>query len=240
MRDAQRGDASRRHGRGAEPRAGPAVSTTTDATGAFRFPALAPGEYDVAASLTGFRPLKFERVEVLLGQIKRLVVRARSGSGGRGRSGSRPRRRSWISARRARVQPAAGDDRYAAQGSGLHHARRRRRRAPTRSPSSEASPSTARAPPRTGSSSMASRPRPDQRPVGPDVLPEFVDEIQVKSSGYTAEYGGSTGGVINVVTKSGTNNWRGDVLVSFEGDALEGGPRRPCAGCPRTPRAPST
>ena len=27
---------------------------------------------------------------------------------------------------------------------------------------------------------------------GHDVLPEFVDEIQVKSSGYTAEYGGST------------------------------------------------
>ena len=61
---------------------------------------------------------------------------------------------------------------------------------------------------------------------GHAVLPEFVDEIQVKSSGYTAEYGGSTGGVINVVTKSGTNTWRGDVLVNFEGDALDGGRRQ--------------
>ena len=61
---------------------------------------------------------------------------------------------------------------------------------------------------------------------GHAVLPEFVDELQVKSSGYTAEYGGSTGGVINVVTKSGTNTWRTDVLVNLEGDALEGG-RRP-------------
>ena len=61
---------------------------------------------------------------------------------------------------------------------------------------------------------------------GHAVLPEFVDEIQVKSSGYAAEYGGSTGGVINVVTKSGTNTWRGDVLVNVEGDALDGG-RRP-------------
>ena len=50
------------------------------------------------------------------------------------------------------------------------------------------------------------------------VLPEFVDEIQVKSSGYAAEYGGSTGGVINVVTKSGTNVWRGDVLANIEGE----------------------
>ena len=48
----------------------------------------------------------------------------------------------------------------------------------------------------------------------------------MKSSGYTAEYGGSTGGVINVVTKSGTNAWRGDALVNFESDALNGGPRR--------------
>jgi hypothetical protein len=48
----------------------------------------------------------------------------------------------------------------------------------------------------------------------------------VKSSGYTAEYGGSTGGVINVVTKSGTNTWRGDVLINFEGDGLDGGPRQ--------------
>src|SRR5205085_4648505 len=36
---------------------------------------------------------------------------------------------------------------------------------------------------------------------------EFVREIQVKSGGYEAEYGGATGGVINVITKSGTNDF---------------------------------
>ena len=51
---------------------GAAVSTLTDASGALRFPALAPGYYDVTASLPGFTTFKFERVEVLLGQIKRL------------------------------------------------------------------------------------------------------------------------------------------------------------------------
>ena len=51
---------------------GTAISTTADATGTFRFPALAPGYYDVTASLPGFTAVKFERVEVLLGQIKRL------------------------------------------------------------------------------------------------------------------------------------------------------------------------
>ena len=51
---------------------------------------------------------------------------------------------------------------------------------------------------------------------------DFIEEVQVKSSGYTAEYGGATGGVINVVTKSGTNNWRGTALMYYESDALRG------------------
>src|SRR4029450_12793672 len=40
---------------------------------------------------------------------------------------------------------------------------------------------------------------------GKNVIADFVEEIQVKSSGYSAEFGGATGGVINVITKSGTN-----------------------------------
>jgi hypothetical protein len=34
-----------------------------------------------------------------------------------------------------------------------------------------------------------------------------VQEVQVKSSGFDAEFGGATGGVINVVTKSGGNDF---------------------------------
>ena len=44
---------------------------------------------------------------------------------------------------------------------------------------------------------------------GKNLIADFVEEVQVKSSGYTAEFGGATGGVINAVTKSGTNDWRG-------------------------------
>ena len=54
---------------------------------------------------------------------------------------------------------------------------------------------------------------------------DFVEEVQVKSSGYSAEYGGSTGGVLNVVTKSGSNDWHGQALLLFSGDALDAGPR---------------
>ncbi len=57
---------------------------------------------------------------------------------------------------------------------------------------------------------------------GKRVIADFLEEVQVKSSGYTAEYGGATGGVINVLTKSGTNNWHGNLLFNFEGDQLRG------------------
>jgi len=56
--------------------------------------------------------------------------------------------------------------------------------------------------------------------VGQSVSFDFVDEVQVKSSGYAAEFGGSLGGVINVVTRSGGNEFHGDVLGYYNGSAL--------------------
>lgn len=43
----------------------------------------------------------------------------------------------------------------------------------------------------------------------------IVQEVQVKSSGFEAEYGGATGGVINVVTRGGNNEFRGEFGVNF-------------------------
>ena len=44
---------------------------------------------------------------------------------------------------------------------------------------------------------------------GKTMLIDFVQEVQVKSSGYNAEFGASTGGVISALTKSGSNKIRG-------------------------------
>lgn len=51
---------------------------------------------------------------------------------------------------------------------------------------------------------------------------EFVDEIQVKASGYQAEYGGSMGGVINVITRSGGNEYHGEVIGYYSGSKFAG------------------
>jgi hypothetical protein len=55
---------------------------------------------------------------------------------------------------------------------------------------------------------------------------QFVQEVQVKSSGFEAEFGGATGGVINVVTKGGGNEWHGEFGTSFQPAGLQAGPRR--------------
>jgi outer membrane receptor protein involved in Fe transport len=51
---------------------------------------------------------------------------------------------------------------------------------------------------------------------GKSLTQEFIEEVQVKTSGYEAEYGRAMGGVINVVTKSGGNEFKGDVFGYFD------------------------
>jgi outer membrane receptor protein involved in Fe transport len=50
---------------------------------------------------------------------------------------------------------------------------------------------------------------------------DFVEEIEVKTGGLPAEYGRMTGGVVNVLTKSGSNQFRGDVFGFYEGGSLQ-------------------
>ncbi|WP_394849400.1 TonB-dependent receptor [Pendulispora brunnea] len=56
---------------------------------------------------------------------------------------------------------------------------------------------------------------------------EFVKEVNVLSSGYMPEYGRSTGGILNVVTKSGSNEYHGSVWANWTPGALEGGRKYP-------------
>ncbi|MGO1893780.1 MAG: TonB-dependent receptor plug domain-containing protein [Luteimonas sp.] len=47
----------------------------------------------------------------------------------------------------------------------------------------------------------------------------FFQEYQVKTGGYSVEFGRATGGVINAVSRSGSNEFEGGVEVTFEPDA---------------------
>jgi hypothetical protein len=58
--------------------------------------------------------------------------------------------------------------------------------------------------------------------LGTPLSVEFVKEANVITGGYMPEYGRSTGGILDVVTKSGSNDLHGSVFFNITPGALEG------------------
>ncbi len=57
-----------------------------------------------------------------------------------------------------------------------------------------------------------------------DAAFEILQEVQIKTGGISAEYGGAMGGVISAITKSGGNAFHGDVHYYLSGNGLNAGP----------------
>ncbi len=57
--------------------------------------------------------------------------------------------------------------------------------------------------------------------VGKNFQSDFIQEVQIKSSSFEAEFGGALGGVINAVPKRGSNTWHGEVKTYYESSALD-------------------
>jgi len=53
---------------------------------------------------------------------------------------------------------------------------------------------------------------------------EILQEVQIKTGGIEAQYGGATGGVITAITRTGGNDFHGDVHYYFYGSPLNAGP----------------
>lgn len=53
---------------------------------------------------------------------------------------------------------------------------------------------------------------------------EYLQEVQVKTTGLEAEYGGALGGVVSGITKSGGNDFHGEVHYYMYGNRLSAGP----------------
>jgi len=59
-----------------------------------------------------------------------------------------------------------------------------------------------------------------------DAAFEILQEVQIKTGGISAEYGGAMGGVISAITKSGGNAFHGDVHYYLSGNSLSAGPTK--------------
>ena len=57
--------------------------------------------------------------------------------------------------------------------------------------------------------------------LGSSTVPfEFYDQVEIKTGGYGAEFGRNTGGVLNAVTKSGSNEFHGGISHYYTPDSL--------------------
>ena len=50
---------------------------------------------------------------------------------------------------------------------------------------------------------------------------EFIDQVKIQTSNFSAEYGRNSGAAINVVTRSGTNSYRGGGSYTFRDDKID-------------------
>ncbi len=53
------------------------------------------------------------------------------------------------------------------------------------------------------------------------IAQEGVQEFQVLRNSYNAEFGGSSGGIVNIVSKSGSNRWSGSVFGLFRDERFD-------------------
>jgi len=56
--------------------------------------------------------------------------------------------------------------------------------------------------------------------LGSGITFDFIQEVQVKSGGFEAQYGEALGGVVNIITKGGSNKFHGDLYGYFQPDVF--------------------
>lgn len=187
------------------------VVTTTDSNGQYRFPRLPPGRYVVKASLMSYAPASSTPVDLTLGKIatvnltlrpaavrESIVVTAEAPVVDVTQSSTA----TSISDEQLTLIPKGRDfTSVVAQAAGA------------------ADESFLGGISIDGASGSENRfvidgidtTHPVDGLSGQDLITDFVEEIQVKSAGYAAEFGGAVGGVINAITKTGTNDFDGSV-----------------------------
>ncbi len=57
--------------------------------------------------------------------------------------------------------------------------------------------------------------------LGVGINTQYIKEVQVKTGGFEPQYGQSQGGIINIITKSGTNEYHGSIYGYARPDAFE-------------------
>jgi hypothetical protein len=207
----------------------------TDADGNFSAPFLTPGSYTVRGELQGFKAAEARNVNVSLGQT--MTINLKMEVGGLTETVEVTGAASVVDTRSTTTGAVLSSELLARVPVG-----RRMTDALYLAPGVSSSGSAGRANPSiSGSSGLDNQYVVDGVNVtntgygaigsysivfgslGTATPFDFIKEVQVKTGGYEAEFGQSMGGVMNVVTKSGTNQLRGSVFGYTRPAQLEAG-----------------
>jgi Carboxypeptidase regulatory-like domain/TonB-dependent Receptor Plug Domain len=205
---------------------GQRYSAQTDGSGRYRFPAVPPGVYTITATLTGMQTATAKNVQVALGTSKKVDLQMKVAA---------VTESVTVTATGPIVDVTSSAASTSIRAESFEKLPRGRDfstvviQAPSANQNDKAGGISI-----DGASGAENRyimdgvdtTNPQTGTQGKTLITDFVDEVQVKSSGYAAEFGGSTGGVINVVTRTGTNNFRGSVNTYYS-DRSWGGKVRP-------------
>ena len=198
-------------------------STVTNAQGEYVFASLVPGNYEVTAQLSGF-PTQQTRTNVPVGATVavnlQMAVGAQTevitvvGETAAAINTSTQDIATTVTETQIRDLPSITRNPDDLVGSPA-----RRRVTPSRT-AGPGTRSTARGRPAPTSCSTVGEQRRLTATVGQQVPLDSVQEFSVLTSNFSAQYGRASGGVVNVATKSGTNQIHGTVYEFFRNDAL--------------------
>ncbi len=199
------------------------ATTASDAQGTYRFPALAPGVYTITATLQGFNPAKIEDVVVKLGQL--LTINHSLTVGAIAETVQVTAESPIIDVKQNATFATVSKEVIDRIPKGRDFTS-----VIAMSPGSNIEN-------RAGGVSIGGASGSENRFIvdgidttnlqngssGKTFVTDLLDEVQVKTSGYNAEFPGATGGVVNAVTKSGTNMFRGTAGTYYSNnDSLKG------------------
>ncbi len=203
-------------------------SDTTASDGKFAIRLLSPAPYRVSAVLDGFEPLEVESVRVTLGSSANLELRLRIAAVAESVT---------VGARVSLIDPTSTDVSQTIDETMIHNLPINQRDFldfALTAPGVEADRG-----PQTGAASTSGLSINGQSPRENNVLvdgldnndqavgsvrstfsQDAVEEYQVIQSSFAAELGRATGGIVNIVTRSGSNDLHGSAFYFFRDDSL--------------------
>ena len=204
-------------------------SESTDANGNYRFPALPPGTYQVTAALSGFQTTKSQIVQLSVGQVLRVDVTLPLGGVTEAVQVTAESTVLDVASARTATTLTARVIEELPRGRTFNTLLQLAPGVRAESKSGSVGVGGYQFDGTSGSENVfvvdgvdVSNIRNGSLGVQDAIPFEFVQELQIKSGGFEAEFGGALGGVVNVISKSGSDTFRGEAVYQFTGDSLNG------------------